>query len=102
VVLIAGGQAKDADFSELGAEVDGKTRAVILFGEDAAQIDAAISGRTTVIRAGDLADAVARAKEIAQAGDAVLFSPACASFDMFKNYQHRGERFVAEVRRAQL
>lgn len=99
VVLIAGGQAKGAEFSELAKAVAGKTRAVVLFGEDASQIEVAIADRTKVIRADDLADAVQEAKSVTQNGDVVLFSPACASFDMFDNYLHRGESFVTEVRR---
>lgn len=101
VVLIAGGQAKGADFSALGEAVKGKARAVVLIGEDAALIESAVSGKVDVIRAADLADAVQQAGNSAKAGDAVLFSPACASFDMFRNYQHRGDCFVAEVRRTQ-
>ncbi|MDX1334140.1 MAG: UDP-N-acetylmuramoyl-L-alanine--D-glutamate ligase [Gammaproteobacteria bacterium] len=101
VVLIAGGQAKGAEFSALAEAIEGKSRAVVLFGEDAGQIEVAIAGRTKVIRADDLAEAVQQAKSIAQNGDAVLFSPACASFDMFDNYLHRGESFLAEVRRIQ-
>jgi UDP-N-acetylmuramoylalanine--D-glutamate ligase len=102
VVLIAGGQAKGADFSALGEAVKGKARAVVLFGEDAALIESAVSGKVDVVRAADLPDAVQQAKKLAVSGDAVLFSPACASFDMFRNYQHRGDCFAAEVRRIQL
>lgn len=101
VVLIAGGQAKGAEFSELAKAVEGKTRAVVLYGEDADQIEVAIADRTKIIRANDLAEAVQQAKSVAQNGDAVLFSPACASFDMFDNYLQRGESFLAEVRRIQ-
>jgi UDP-N-acetylmuramoylalanine--D-glutamate ligase len=101
VVLIAGGQAKGAEFGELADVVEGKARAVILIGEDADQIESAITGKAEVIRADSLAEAVQCAKSVAQKGDAVLFSPACASFDMFENYVHRGESFLAEVRRIQ-
>jgi UDP-N-acetylmuramoylalanine--D-glutamate ligase len=100
VVLIAGGQGKGADFSELRAGISGKARAVILYGEDAALIEQAIGDAAQVLRVTDLAEAVASARQLSQPGDAVLFSPACASFDMFRNYQHRGETFVALVREA--
>jgi UDP-N-acetylmuramoylalanine--D-glutamate ligase len=100
VVLIAGGQGKGADFSELRAGVRDKARAVILYGEDAALIEQAIGDEVPVVRVRDLAGAVARARELSRSGDAVLFSPACASFDMFRDYQHRGETFVALVREA--
>jgi len=100
VILIAGGQGKGADFSELRLGVRGKARAVILYGEDAALIEQAIDGAAPVLRVTDLAEAVASARQLSQPGDAVLFSPACASFDMFQNYQHRGETFVTLVREA--
>jgi UDP-N-acetylmuramoylalanine--D-glutamate ligase len=100
VILIAGGQGKGADFSELRSGVRGKARAVILYGEDAALIEKAINGAAPVLRVRDLAQAVASARQLSQPGDVVLFSPACASFDMFRNYQHRGETFVALVREA--
>lgn len=98
VVLIAGGQGKGQDFSPLYKAVAHRTRAVVLFGEDAALIKQALDGATAISFASDLAEAVAQAAHLARSGDSVLFSPACASFDMFSNYIERGERFVAEVK----
>jgi UDP-N-acetylmuramoylalanine--D-glutamate ligase len=70
---------------------------VLLIGRDAPLIERALSG-VEVERCATLEDAVRRAAEIAQQGDAVLLSPACASFDMFRDYKHRGEAFAAAVR----
>jgi UDP-N-acetylmuramoylalanine--D-glutamate ligase len=99
VVLIAGGDGKSQDFAPLKAAVDARARAVVLIGRDAPLIEQALHGsRVPRMRARDLADAVEQAHALAQAGDAVLLSPACASFDMFRNYAHRAEVFVAAVR----
>jgi UDP-N-acetylmuramoylalanine--D-glutamate ligase len=97
VILIAGGQGKGADFSDLQSAVRDKARSVILFGEDADQIESAINKIVPVVRVRNLEEAVSLAASQAQPNDAVLFSPACASFDMFRNYQHRGETFVRLV-----
>jgi len=94
VVLIAGGEGKDADFSPLRSAVQGGTRKVILIGRDAKLIEQAIAGAVDVEHASDMADAIAKAAEAARAGDAVLLSPACASFDMFDNFEHRGKVFT--------
>jgi UDP-N-acetylmuramoylalanine--D-glutamate ligase len=93
VILIAGGQAKGADFSMLAAALSGHAKALILFGEDAESIGAALEKCTPVNRVEDLEQAVAMARELATSGDAVLLSPACASFDMFRGYAHRGDEF---------
>jgi UDP-N-acetylmuramoylalanine--D-glutamate ligase len=98
VVWIAGGEGKDADFSHLRAVVAGHVRAAVLIGRDAALIERALGGVVPVYRAGDMPDAVRQAQGLAQVGDAVLLSPACASFDMFRNYEHRGEAFAEAVR----
>ncbi|OED40677.1 UDP-N-acetylmuramoylalanine--D-glutamate ligase [Chromatiales bacterium (ex Bugula neritina AB1)] len=97
VVLIAGGQGKNAEFAPLVEVVASKCRAVILFGEDAEKIHHAIGNKVPVIRAASLEESVERASEIAQSGDCVLLSPACASFDMFRNFEERGRSFVSEV-----
>jgi UDP-N-acetylmuramoylalanine--D-glutamate ligase len=97
-VLIAGGQGKGADFSPLRAVAMEKARALVLIGEDRNKIADVVEGYAPYVFAYDMADAVAIAAELAQAGDNVLLSPACASFDMFKSYVHRGEVFSAEVR----
>jgi UDP-N-acetylmuramoylalanine--D-glutamate ligase len=99
VVLIAGGDGKGADFTPLGAAVEQKARAVVLIGRDAPLIAAVLEGRAPLVRAADMADAVAKADELAQPGDCVLLSPACASFDMFDDYAHRGRVFAEAVRR---
>ncbi|NMG76107.1 UDP-N-acetylmuramoyl-L-alanine--D-glutamate ligase [Aromatoleum diolicum] len=100
VILIAGGDGKGQDFSPLRDAVARHARAVLLIGRDAALIDAALSGAgVPTERAADLDVAVARAADFAQPGDAVLLSPACASLDMFRNYAHRAEVFIAAVRR---
>lgn len=98
VVLIAGGDGKGQDFTPLGAAVD-RARAVILIGRDAPIIEAAIGAAAPCLHAGSLEEAVSLARSQAQPGDAVLLSPACASFDMFRNYVHRAEVFVAAVNR---
>jgi len=97
VILIAGGEGKDADFAPLAEAVRQGTRKVILIGRDAKLIEQAIGRAVEVEYAGDMADAVARAAATASPGDAVLLSPACASFDMFDNFEHRGMVFTRLV-----
>ncbi|MCI8208993.1 UDP-N-acetylmuramoylalanine--D-glutamate ligase [Pseudomonas sp. S25] len=97
LVLIAGGDGKGADFSGLRAPVAANCRAVVLIGRDAELIAQALGDDVTLVRVATLDDAVLRCAEIAQSGDAVLLSPACASFDMFKNYEERGRLFAQAV-----
>ncbi|MFZ1536891.1 MAG: UDP-N-acetylmuramoyl-L-alanine--D-glutamate ligase [Chromatiaceae bacterium] len=97
-VLIAGGDGKGADFGELAETVGQTARAVILMGRDGPRIEDALAGRVLTQRARDMEEAVRLAAEIALPGDSVLLSPACASFDMFDNYEHRGRVFVAAVK----
>lgn len=97
LVLIAGGQGKGADFSEFADRLVERTRAVVLIGEAADEIEQALAGRMPVQRAANLEAAVRAAAALACSGDSVLLSPACASFDMFSNYQARGESFVRAV-----
>ncbi len=97
VVLIAGGDGKGQDFTPLRAAV-GNTRAVVQIGRDGPLVEAAIAGACPVVRAETMAEAVLRAYDLAQPGDAVLLSPACASWDMFRNYVHRAEAFIAAVK----
>ena len=99
VVLIAGGDAKDADFSPLRGAVERRARAVILIGRDAPLLAAALEGAAPIEHAADLDTAVTRAAALARRGDAVLLSPACASFDMFRDYHERGDVFAAAVRK---
>ncbi|MFA7299981.1 MAG: UDP-N-acetylmuramoyl-L-alanine--D-glutamate ligase, partial [Sideroxydans sp.] len=97
-VVILGGEGKGQDFSPLHAAVAQHARAVVLIGRDAPLIAQAIAGcGKPVLYACNMEDAVCVATEQAQNGDAVLLSPACASFDMFRNYAHRAEVFVHAV-----
>jgi UDP-N-acetylmuramoylalanine--D-glutamate ligase len=98
VVLIAGGDGKGQDFGPLGAAFARHARAVVLIGRDAARIETAVAGcGAPLVHAADMDEAVGRAATLAQPGDAVLLSPACASLDMFRNYAHRAEVFIAAV-----
>ena len=98
-VLIAGGEGKGQDFVPLNSAVAQHARAVVLIGRDAPLIETALHGSgVPLVRAADMNDAVQQAARLARRGDAVLLSPACASFDMFRNYAHRAEVFVAAVR----
>lgn len=94
VVLIAGGVAKGAEFSDLKKSVQQSVKTAVLIGEDAKAIAATLEGACEIIFADDLAAAVASAKEQAAQGDLVLLSPACASFDMFKSFEDRGQQFA--------
>lgn len=99
VVLIAGGDGKGQDFTPLGPALAGHARALVLIGRDATRIEAAVAGcGISAIHAQDMDQAVRKAAVAARAGDAVLLSPACASFDMYRNYAHRAEMFAAAVR----
>ena len=99
LALIVGGEGKGQDFTPLRAAVDRHARAVVLIGRDAPLIEDAIRGATPPIHyASDMSEAVRKAYAAVRPGDAVLLSPACASFDMFRNYAHRAEVFVAAVR----
>ena len=99
IVLILGGEGKGQDFSPLATPVARYARAVVLIGRDAPQIRSALSDTgVALIDAPDLPQAVALATQRAHAGDAVLMSPACASFDMFKDYEHRAHVFCDTVR----
>jgi len=97
LVLIAGGDGKGADFSPLRAPVAAHCRAVVLLGRDAELVAQAIGDAVPLIRVKTLEEAVQRSAEVAQDGDAVLLSPACASLDMFKNYEERGRLFAQAV-----
>lgn len=97
VVLIAGGDGKGQDFTPLAAAARGKARAIVLIGRDARRIAAAVGAGVPLLHAADMAEAVALAFEAAKPGDAVLLSPACASYDMYRNYVHRAEVFAGAV-----
>lgn len=97
IVLIAGGQGKGADFRELRNSMTDYVRSVVLIGQDADKLEQALSDVVGVSRAGSLEHAVAAARMAAKPGDVVLLSPACASLDMFRDFNHRGEAFAAVV-----
>ncbi|MCP5471713.1 MAG: UDP-N-acetylmuramoyl-L-alanine--D-glutamate ligase [Sinobacteraceae bacterium] len=99
LVLIAGGDGKGQDFRPLAAALRGRVRLAVLIGRDAATIEAALGDACPVQRAASLEAAVAAAAAVAEPGDTVLLSPACASLDMFRDYIHRGEVFAAAARR---
>ena len=94
IILIAGGLAKGADFSLLHDAAARYVKKLILIGRDAPLLKNALEKSTTVQMVSDLAQAVAVAQQTARAGDTVLLSPACASMDMFKNYEARGDIFI--------
>jgi UDP-N-acetylmuramoylalanine--D-glutamate ligase len=96
IVLIAGGRAKGTDFIEMGVAARMRAKALVVIGEAAETIAATAEGVQTV-RAGSIVDAVQKARELAARGDVVLLSPGCASFDMFRSAEDRGEQFAAAV-----
>ncbi|AEG92052.1 Candidate UDP-N-acetylmuramoyl-L-alanyl-D-glutamate synthetase (D-glutamic acid adding enzyme) [Ramlibacter tataouinensis TTB310] len=100
LVVILGGEGKGQDFSPLAAPVARFCRAAVLIGRDAPQIRAALEGAgVALLDAASMEEAVSLATQRSQPGDAVLMSPACASFDMFRNYEHRAEVFREAVAR---
>jgi UDP-N-acetylmuramoylalanine--D-glutamate ligase len=97
LVWIAGGRDKGLDFGELAEAAQGRVRAAVLIGEAAKKLGSALAGRLPVHDAGTLERAVELAARLAQPGDVVLLAPACASFDQFRGFEERGERFRAAV-----
>lgn len=97
VVLIAGGEPKGADFSELRKPVEKSVRCAVLIGRAAEQMAQVLADRTDLQFAESLTDAVEQARTRAEPGDVVLLSPACASFDMFTDYRDRGDQFRRAV-----
>ena len=93
VVLIAGGRGKGGDYTELNALVKKHVKHLVLIGEDAPKMEAAFGTLTPATRSGSMMDAVRTAQSLAQAGDVILLSPACASFDMYDNFEARGRDF---------
>jgi UDP-N-acetylmuramoylalanine--D-glutamate ligase len=96
-ILILGGRDKGDDYSLLKGAVAEKVKAAVLIGEAAVLIEEALKGTTVIARAVSLENAVKKACEYAVEGDTVLLSPACASFDMFDSYSHRGRVFREAV-----
>jgi UDP-N-acetylmuramoylalanine--D-glutamate ligase len=93
VVLIAGGRDKGGDYSVLASLIKQKVKAMILIGEARFKIRQSLGGLTDTVMAGSFEEAVNTARSKAGVGDTVLLCPACSSFDMFKSYKERGERF---------
>jgi len=97
IILIAGGQGKESDYGELDHVVKQYVKRVVLIGEDANKIYHQLNPIADCEFASDMSDAVEKANQVAKSGDIVLLSPACASFDMFKNFEHRGDTFIEAV-----
>ncbi|RYE91545.1 MAG: UDP-N-acetylmuramoyl-L-alanine--D-glutamate ligase [Myxococcales bacterium] len=97
-VLIAGGRDKLGDYAPLVEALRDRGRALVLIGEAAGRIAAAVGDAVETRHAASIEEAVALARSLARPGDAVLLSPACSSFDMFRDYRERGDRFVAAAR----
>jgi UDP-N-acetylmuramoylalanine--D-glutamate ligase len=97
IVLILGGRGKQAPYAPLAPLISAHARKLILIGEDAPVIERELGTKAPTERASDMRDAVSRAFQSAEARDAVLLAPACASFDMFRSFEHRGEVFKQEV-----
>ncbi|WP_370514844.1 UDP-N-acetylmuramoyl-L-alanine--D-glutamate ligase [Endozoicomonas sp. OPT23] len=98
VVLIAGGDGKGADFSQLRSPVQRYVRELIVIGRDGEQIAKTVEGAADCSHAEGLAEAIDRALAVSQQGDTVLLAPACASFDMFSSFEQRGDQFVVLVK----
>lgn len=98
IILIAGGRDKASDFTVLRGGVRARVKHLVLIGEAADKIGRALAGTTAISNAGSMEDAVALSQRISQPGDVVLLAPACASFDMFRDYEHRGRVFKEAVR----
>jgi UDP-N-acetylmuramoylalanine--D-glutamate ligase len=99
VILIAGGDAKGANMNDLIPIIKEKAKCVVLMGKDADKIEHGIHGSVPAYRAKTIEDAVQIAAKLAEEGENVLLSPACASLDQFQNYQDRGDKFTAAVLR---
>ncbi len=98
VVLLLGGRPKGESFASLLPDLKGRVRAVVAYGEAAAQIESELGDEVTLVREdGPFEDVVRRARALTQPGDSALLAPACASFDMFRNYEERGEQFMTLV-----
>jgi UDP-N-acetylmuramoylalanine--D-glutamate ligase len=98
VILIAGGRDKAGEFGQLRGLVRERVKTLILIGEAAEKMKSALGDLTETVIASDLRDAVKRARELSRKGDVVLLSPACASFDMFRDFEDRGRQFKDLVR----
>ena len=99
ILLIAGGRDKAGDFAALRTPVRERVKHLAALGEAAGKFKEALSDVTDVIETQSMQEAVAICRSLAQPGDVVLLAPACASFDMFRDYEHRGRAFKEAVRR---
>jgi UDP-N-acetylmuramoylalanine--D-glutamate ligase len=100
IILLAGGDGKGADFSPLRNPIAQFVKLLIVFGQDAQRLAAAVADVVSIARVANMAEAVAVAKAQAETGDIVLLSPACASLDMYRNFAARGEDFTQQVLQA--
>jgi UDP-N-acetylmuramoylalanine--D-glutamate ligase len=98
IVMILGGRGKNAPYSPLAPLLQAKARALVILGEDADRIESELEGIAPIVRVEDLPEAVRRAHSAARHGDIVLLAPACASWDMFQSYEHRGRVFKEAVK----
>ncbi len=99
VILIAGGRDKNGDFQSLRSEIERNVKLLVLMGEAAGKMAAALEGAAPVQYAKDLAQALRISKTAARPGDVVLLSPACASFDMFRDFEDRVDKFKEEAQK---
>ena len=97
IVLILGGRGKNAPYVPLAQLIEKSVRKLVLIGEDAANIENQLKNHAEIVRAESMKDAVRKSFENAETGDAVLLTPACASFDMFKSFEERGKEFKSQV-----
>lgn len=97
LVMLLGGQSKDADFAELREPLKEHARSIVLYGQDADKIEQMLQNTVPIHRVNTFEEVILQAQKDAQPNDAVLLSPACASWDMFENYGHRGRKFVELV-----
>lgn len=97
IVLIIGGRGKNAPYAPLIPLIQSSVRGLVVIGEDAKQIATQLAGVCDMVHAASMEEAVVRGSELAESGDSVLLAPACASFDMFRSFEHRGEVFKAAV-----
>jgi UDP-N-acetylmuramoylalanine--D-glutamate ligase len=100
--VILGGKDKNSDYSLLAAPLRAKAHAALLIGAAADKIAAQLDGEVPLLRCGNLEAAVAEAHTRAKSGDAVLLAPACASFDQFENFEHRGREFKRLVQQLEI
>jgi UDP-N-acetylmuramoylalanine--D-glutamate ligase len=96
-VLLLGGRHKGEPYTGLLRVLEDRCRAVVAYGEAGPLVEQDLGGRLQVVRAGPFDEVLRTARSLTRRGDAVLLSPACSSYDMFKNYEERGDRFRAAV-----